>query len=167
VFAANVAHAYGFAGRGGEGCAGDVADFGAGGAEFCSGRRSRFAGEGEQHAAAIYVAARADAFHNLLAGVAAFCETNVCGFERGFVRDYGVVEIAGEPGDAGFEAQRVERGHPDGGAMCGMDPGAHALPKQAEMFSRRDNFCAVAAKVGAAYQVSGHAIDRKLCVRKF
>src|SRR5580704_3955120 len=95
------------------------------------------------------MAARTHPLHNFLSGVAALGKANMRRFERRFVRNYCVVEIVGEPWNSGFETQRVERGHADRRAVRGVNSCMHALPKQPEMFARRNNFRALAAKVRA------------------
>src|SRR5580693_6895479 len=100
------------------------------------------------------MAARTHPLHNFLSGVASLGETNVRRFERGFVRNYCVVEIVGEPWNSGLETQRVERGHADRRAVRGVNSCVHAVPKQPEMFARRDNFRTVAAKARAADKVA-------------
>ncbi len=113
------------------------------------------------------MAAAADALDNLLAGVAAFGEADVSCFEGGFVRDHRVVEIDGEPGDAGFEAKGVERLHADGGAVLRVGGGMEILPDDFELFARGDDFCAGGiavrrAEMRAADQVAGNRVDGDL-----
>src|ERR1700723_1685692 len=80
------------------------------------------------------------ALDNFLAGVAAFGEADVRRFQRGFVRNHGVVEVSREPRDAGFQAQGVHRAHADRGAVLRDNAGMKIAPQQSEMGARSDNF---------------------------
>ena len=167
MFAADVGHADGFSGGGGECGAGDQADFSASDAQLCADGRDFDAGKNQRDAAAIYLAAGTHALDDFLAGVTALGKTNVRGFERGFVGNYRVVEIGGEPGDAGFEAERVERGHADGSAVHGMNSCVHAVPEEREVFARGDDFGAGAAEVRMADEMASDSVNGNFGIGEF
>ncbi len=99
-FFADVGHADGFGllGQGRGAC--DCADFfGVGGENCAGGWRLGCVWEAERDAAAVDLAAGADAFDDFLAGVAAFGVADVGVFEAGFVGDLFFAEVVAEPGD--------------------------------------------------------------------
>src|SRR4029077_4678147 len=67
-------------------------------------------GETQADAAAVDLAAGANALHDFLAGVTALGVADVAVLQGGFVRNLVFAEVIAEPGDALLEAKRAERG---------------------------------------------------------
>src|SRR6185437_16489187 len=93
------------------------------------------AGEAKQHALALNVAARTHAFDDFLSGVAAFRKINVRFFERRLMRNLIFVEIDAVPGNAGFEAQNIQRGASDRAAAVTLRGFEKQVPEGMQMFA--------------------------------
>src|ERR1700733_10866465 len=87
----------------------DLADIFAIGSELSSALRNCVSRKFEADAYSIHVPARANAFHNFLAGVAALRKADVRCLEPSFMRDHVLVEIVAEPRNLRFEPQSVQR----------------------------------------------------------
>src|SRR5713226_8732008 len=108
-FLADVAHSEDARWVPGLGGSGDVADVFAVQRQRRIRLGHRIAGEEQFDAAAVYLAAGADALDNLLAGVAAFGVADVAVLQAGFVRDLFFAEVIAEPWDALGEPQSAQR----------------------------------------------------------
>ena len=91
--------------------------------------------EAERDAAAVYLAAGADAFDDFLAGVAAFGVADVGVFQAGFVGNLFVAEVVAEPGDGLFEAKGVEGDVADGAAADGSRFFCEKIPERLDVFA--------------------------------
>src|ERR1700740_3272859 len=105
------------------------------------------------------MAAGADAVDDFLASVTAPREANVRCFEGGFVWDYSVVEIDGEPWDAGFEAQGIESLHSDRRAMLCVNGCGEVLPEDIELFAGREDLRAWQAEMRVPDEMTGNCVD--------
>src|SRR5580698_701037 len=139
---------------------GDGADFfGVRGENCAGGGRLACLREAERDAAAVYLAAGADALDDFLAGVAAFRVADVGVFETGFVGDLFIAEVVAEPGNLLFEAEGVEGFVADGAAARGPRFFCDKIPELFDVFAFSADVGGWRIGEGLFYDGAGDRVD--------